>query len=261
MVPLTPPFDPNLLPLIGRQAAEHNWLDVDDTVAWLLELNNVDAMAAAVRTAWRRCSLPLREWADSILAVEAFTDDRLSVLGLAVTVQDARAWNEAPRDATAPASEQGEAPARVVVQQAPLPPAALAELKHQWGEAVPAVLWEVVAAAPGLRLNETGDLAQTVYFRQPLRHVRHWLTPRPPPNATFYDDPFAELREELELYLMEVAGDGLANQFLLGGDGGLHFFDYAEPAFRTCRVSIEALVETYFEWPECVLDNAFLGMG
>ena len=231
---LEPPFSAKVLASICRNMHETNLVDPQDTVRWLLKMNDGARMRRAIRAAWMATTLPLCEWASRVVSVSAYTNETQTVLGLEVLLDTA----------------QGTC----VRQQAPFAPAKFETLCSQNGLRVPGAVRELALSAPSLRLENTGTVCCPWYFRSPLAYVEYWLDFLERGRSEHLG-PFLP-RQHLGGLALELANDGLGNCFIMGRDQRVYFFDHLEcEEFQPCRVDATEFIQAYFANPRCVYDN------
>lgn len=229
---LSPPFDPDQLAHIASSSLKEEWQDVRTTVRWLLRHKSVEAMTRSIKALWERSSLPLREWAYRVKAVEAWTTEKGSSLDLAVHLIG-----------------RGAQP---VFQHGPFQPDELAECTRTFPGTLPDVLQEVSLTSPGLHVNRIGPLGDTTFFLHPLHHVlRRTRTETTPEVCSEYGCVYPDPT----VFVMEVAENGQGCSYVLHMDGSLYFHDWPDlPGLIPCSVSVDRLVEVFFEAPETICD-------
>jgi len=228
---LNPPFDPKQLGDIAARCLEENWHDASTTVRWLLRHDSVEEMTRSIRGAWQASSLPLKEWAYRIEAVEACTEERGRILGLRVHVIGRRPiWQNAPFD-----REE------------------LCQCLRALADPIPQVLTELALAAPGLHIDHVGPLGHPTFFLRPLYRVL---------KSTSADGTTRELCAERgcvypdpAVFLTEIAENGQGCSYVLHRNGRLYYRDGpAGPGRMPCSLSVSGLGEAFFDSPQRILD-------
>ncbi|HOB76241.1 MAG TPA: hypothetical protein PKG54_17150 [Phycisphaerae bacterium] len=145
-----------------------------------------------------------------------------------------------------------------ILQYPLLDPDYLKTLLLSWPQLPPAVVLDIAQAAPGLSINETGSVSSPRFFQERLGYTCSWFKDMGPSPEECeqagleYPDP--------DVFLMEVAEDGIGNAFLVKKDGTLYMFEHEESLLRPCRTSVQDFLEAYFKSPEVIFDNEFLGV-
>ncbi len=231
---MLPPFDLKRLRAIAKLAVKAERIDLRPAVSWLGDVLNEDELRRRIVQAWRGSATPLRDWADGIRRVELCLES--TNFWLRVDLQDGRQVRQYP----------------------PLAPEYLDSLLAEWPQQPPAVVLDVARAAPGLKIGETGALASPRFFQERMGYVTWWNAGVGPSAKECrqmgleYPDP--------EVFLAEVAEDGIGNVFVLKQDGTTYLFDHEESVFRRCLISVEDLFAGYFTNQEIVFDDAALGL-
>lgn len=214
------PFDESFLRFIADRTLERGWVDVADTVQWLLAHQSADAMTEAIRSAWLRSPLPVREMAHDILRVDAYVTD--FDLGLIIRFRD-----------------ESKSP---VLQGAPLEVGVCDRLLMRWPDGITSVFRDIMLAAPAFCYADVGDtLMDASYARHPLKLFNTWLSRRQNVVLTDELDPAR--------YAFEVAKTRLFDTYLLGVEGALYFFDHLVLRVLPYPHSVSHFVETCFSDP------------
>ena len=227
------PYQREILEDLARQANAKNWQQAMPTARWLLKHDTSEKAVAAVREAWGRSRTPLREWAEGITAVEAWTSEWGSQLGILVFLRGC--------------------PFYWALQEAPLNAADIENLPRVSDSDLSALLLDILQAAPNLILSTEGGLLGTDQASEPLSHIRRW-TDSLKDSPLEYPD-WNAFRAE---FVLEIAGDGHGNVYVLRKDGALFFFDHGERVLLPCRRTALELLATYFQRPDCVCDYPWI---
>jgi hypothetical protein len=230
---IKPPFDRGYLETLRAVAWGGNRRDISGTIAWLLRHPRAELMKESIVRAWQSSSLVLCSWAKRIIEVRAYVSEPEVDLRLAISLNCA-----------------GQ---EIVFQEPPLTKRSMENLIRGFPADPPPILQELATVAPGLSVRSTGYLAGRECFVDGLGRIRRWM------------DSIGEVSKSqhnlLSAGLMEVAGDGSGNYFILDLDGALSFWNHEDPMhFRACRVGLEHLIEAYLNNPSCLFDNDFLGL-
>lgn len=209
--------------------------DLSYAVPWLATLKSETDLRRRIVEAWLRSGSPLAEWVGEITRVVIWVAQDRSFLWLEVLVD----------------SQVGS-----VIQSPPMPPSIVARCTP-WA---PDAVKFLASAAPGLRLGGHGGfLVLPDYVLRPIGYARKWLAFQREfaPDA---EELLAAVRQ-LDDFRMEVADDGLGNVFLLRRDGRIAYIDHLEHrGFLLINLDAHGLIRAYFEYPDCLKDEPFLGL-
>jgi len=235
-----PPFKRRVLDKLGRTALLNKHLDVTQTIHWLMRQYSEAQMTDAVVRAWRASSLPLREWAERISGVAAWSPESDDDLKLQVTL--------------------GGPAERVVLQDAPLDREYLDSLLSGFPKAPPSVVRDLGLSAPGFSLHANSSLLPHRCYQARLGEVGRWVNRMLDGRARSLGEP--RLPSNLSArWLMEVANDPFGNWFILGMDESVWFWDHEEiVGLQQCEVGLPEMITHYLESPDCLDDSDFMGI-
>jgi len=229
---IDPSFDAEVLKKISSNAWDRNWTDLSDTVKWVLEHQSTEKITEVVKTAWERCSLALNEWAYRIEMVEVCATDLDIALRVSLVGQ----------------LDDDES----IYQYAPMEPARLQKYVRDFPSPIPSMIRELALVAPGLTLEQSGEIAAPTYFMHRLGYLTRWCEGVSVNQASLSGSGYAY--PDPEVYLMEVAANGLGDFYVMGNDQSLHFFDHEESGLLPCSVTVDDFIAKYFESPEEIID-------
>lgn len=208
--------------------SKDGWADATGMVPWLLEHNSQEQLIAAVKEIWQASSLPLAQWSDAIQSVEVWR--RTESLRLAVHLTD---------------------PADMIVWQAsPFSAEDLNRYTAKLPGPLPNIARQIALVAPGLSFKDHGALVEPEHLHSPLAYLHLWM-----------DDADEDETRRLGLecldagrQMIEIATNGLGDQYVLGVRGDLFFFDHEADGLVHCDVGFDELVAAYFKDSESIYD-------